>query len=293
MKLKKGFYYSQSFAYICVMSFLKKIIDFYIFSNLHVAIGTFCLVKITLQQYDLDENKTALFVLFSTIFVYNFIRFFRISEIKNWYLDWLRNHKSVLYVLSTISFLAMIYLGANFQLKAILWLLPFGLFTFFYVVPLPFKNISLRKVPGIKLFLIAVSYAGITVLFPLVQNDIEISTNEWMLFVQRFLFIVIITIPFDIRDLHCDSESLKTLPQKIGVKKSKLIGVFYAMLFFVLEFFKQPINDFHLIIGLVVIIISTLFLISSKENQSKYYSAFWVESLPIFWFLLIFIGLNL
>lgn len=293
MNLKKWFYYSQSFTYICLMSFLKKIIDFYIFSNIHVAVGTFCLVKITLLNYDIEESETALFVLFSTIFVYNFIRFFRISEIKNWYLDWLKKYKSALYILSFFSILITGYLAVGFKLKSILWLLPFTFFAFFYVVPLPFKNISLRKVPGIKLFLIAISFAGVTVLFPLVQNDIVISTNEWLLFFQRFLFIVIITIPFDIRDLDYDNKSLNTLPQKLGVKKAKFLGLLFTILFIVLELYKQPINNTQLIVGLIVIVASILFLIFSKENQSKYYSAFWVESLPIFWFLLIFIGLNL
>ncbi len=269
------------------MQFLKKIFDLYIFSNLHVALGTFCLVKVTLLHYNIYENQTALFVLFSTVVAYNFIRFYRISEINTWYLDWLKKHKLLLYVMSGVSFVSLLYLLFLFQLKAILWLLPFGLFTIFYVIPLPFKNVSLRKLPGIKLYLIAISYAGITTLFPLVQNDILISTNEWLLFIQRFLFIVIITIPFDIRDLNCDNASMNTLPQKVGVNKSKLIGVFYAILFIVLEYFKNPISDKHLIIGLIVIVTSVLFLIFTKEKQSRYYSAFWVEALPVFWLLLI------
>lgn len=276
-----------------MMQFLKKIIDFYIFSNLHVALGTFCLVKITLLPFHIYESSSALFVLLSTVISYNFIRFYRISDIKTWYYDWLKKYKIFLFILTGISFFALIYLFFSLQLKAIMWLLPFSFFTFFYIIPLPFKNISLRNVPGVKLFIIAISYAGITVLFPLAQNDIPITINEWILFIQRFLFIVIITIPFDIRDLYCDNESMNTLPQKVGVKKSKLIGVFFGMLFLMLEFFKNPTNDKYLIINLIVVITSILFLIFSKEKQSKYYSAFWVESLPIFWFLLIFIGLNL
>ena len=275
------------------MQFLKRLFDFYIFSNIHVAFGTFCLVKITLLTYDVYENTTAFFIFFSTIVSYNFIRFYRISEIKNWYFDWLKSHRIELYIICFISLVFGAYLFFSFQLKAVLWLFPFGLCTLFYVVPIPFKNITLRRVSGLKLFLIAISFAGVTVLFPLVQNNIEITVNEWITFVQRFLFIVIITIPFDIRDLDYDNESLSTLPQKVGVKKSKILGVFYAILFILLEFFKRPINEFYLIIGLIIIIVSTIFLISSSKKQAKYYSAFWVESLPIFWFLLIFLGLNL
>lgn len=275
------------------MQFLKRLFQFYIFSNIHVAIGTFCLVKITLLSYGISENNTALFVLFSTIIAYNFIRFSRISNIVNWFTDWLKANKTALYTLTIISVLSASFLAFSFQIKAFLWLLPFGIFTLFYGLPFPFKNIPLRNFAGIKLFLIAISFAGITVLFPLVQNDMNIDLDVWITFMQRFLFIVLITIPFDIRDLKIDNKSLKTLPQMVGVKKAKIIGVLLGVLFVFLEFFKQPIDEKQLITILIASIISILFLINSTKKQSKYYSAFWVESLPIFWFLLMILGLNM
>lgn len=275
------------------MQILKRFFQFYVFSNIHVAIGTFCLVKITLLTYDVLENYTALFVFFSTIIAYNFIRFYRISTIVNWFTDWLKNNKITLYVLIGVSVASVGLLMFKFQIKAFLWLLPFVVCTFFYVVPLPFKNSSLRNVAGIKLFLIALSFAGITVFFPLVQNNIEIDFSVWITFVQRFLFIVLITIPFDIRDLYIDSESLKTLPQIFGVKKIKSIGVFLGIVFVLLEFLKEPIDNMELMLLAIVSITSILLLINSKEKQTKYYSAFWVESLPIFWFLLIILRLNM
>lgn len=293
MNLKCWFYYSQSFTYICMMSFFKKTLDFYIYSNLHIAVSAFCLVKITLLTNGVEENKTPLFVFLSTIVAYNFIRFYRMSDIVNWFTEWMDEYKNILYILFALSIISAGFLAIQFQLKAFLHLIPFALLTFFYAFPLPLKNIPLRNVPGIKLFVIGLSFAGVTVIFPLVQNDITLAINHWLTFIQRFLFIVLITIPFDIRDLHCDIESLNTLPQKFGVKRAKTIGVFYAVFFIVLDFFKQPIDEIQLIIGLIVIVVSAIFLIFSKENQSKYFSAFWVESLPIFWFLLIFLGLNL
>lgn len=275
------------------MQFLKKVFELYIFSNIHVAVGTFCLVKITLLSYGVSENKTAFFVLFSTISAYNFIRLYRITDIAYWFSDWLKSNKVVLYIITSISILISLFLALSFQLKAFLWLLPFGIFTFFYVLPFPFKNIPLRNIAGIKLFLIAISFAGITVLFPLVQNDMTINLNAWIHFIQRFLFVMLITIPFDIRDLHVDNKSLNTLPQMVGLKKTKIIGVLLGVLIVMLEYLKQPIEVNQMIIIFIIVIFSILFLINSKEKQSKYYSAFWVESMPIFWFLLIILGINM
>lgn len=270
------------------MQFLKRFFQFYIFSNIHVAIASFCLVKITLLQNNIIENTTALFVFFATIVSYNCIRFFRISDVVNWFSDWLKIHIKLLYSLALISFFALMFLGLKMQFKALLWLSPFVVFTFFYGISLPFKNKPLRKIAGIKLFLIAISYAGITVLFPLVQNNIEITSTFWITFMQRFFFIFLITIPFDIRDLHCDSESLKTLPQLFGVKKAKIIGLIFGFLFVLSEFLKSPFEINQTIIVLIVAVFSSLLLMNSKEKQSKYYSSFWVESIPIFWFSLVY-----
>lgn len=270
------------------MQFLKRLFQFYIFSNIHVAIASFCLVKITLLQYNIVENTAALFVFFSTIVSYNCIRFFRISDVVNWFSNWLKIHMKLLYSLTLISFFTLIFLGLKIQFKALLWLSPFVVFTFFYGISLPFKNKPLRKVPGIKLFLIAISYAGITVLFPLVQNNIEITSTVWITFMQRFFFIVLITIPFDIRDSKIDSKSLKTLPQLFGVKKAKVVGLIFGVLFTILEFLKPDFEMNQAIIVLIISVIASLLLIYSKENQPKYYSSFWVESLPIFWLLLVY-----
>jgi len=275
------------------MQFLKRFFQFYIFSNIHVALGTFCLVKITLLERHIDENTTPLFVMFSTIVSYNFIRFFRMNEIVGWFSSWMKRVKNALYILTFISVLIVVFLAFKIQIKAFLWLLPFALFTFFYGLPLPIKNKALRDVSGMKLFLIALSYAGITVLFPLVQNNIAVDSNVWITFTQRFLFIALITIPFDIRDLNYDSDSLKTLPQSLGVRKSKIIGVLFGLLFVLLEFFRQPINEKNIITILIITIVSILFLINAKDKQSKCYSAFWVESVPIFWFLIVIFGLNM
>lgn len=267
------------------MQRIKNIIKFYIFSNIHVALATFCLTKITLLEIGISENSTALFVFFSTLVSYNFIRFLRINKITTWFQKWFQVNERYLYILTGTGLLFLIYFTFQLRLKAILVLFPFLLFTLFYVFPI--KKYSLRNVAGLKLFLIAVSWAGVTVLFPLVQNFIIPGQVDYITFFQRFLFIVAITIPFDIRDVDFDSNDLKTLPQQIGIKKSKLVGVLSLLLFFLLEFFKDKIFLNTIIVLLIIAIVSTLLLINATSKQNKYYSAFFVEFIPIIWFCLI------
>jgi len=271
------------------MKFLKNAFQFYIFSNIHVALAVSCLVKITLLEHDIHENYTVLFVFFSTIVAYNLIRFFRFSDLPRWIRTWLKGHQKILYALTGISSIAVLFLIFQIRFKALLWLIPFGVFTIFYGLPLPFKNSPLRKVPGVKIFLIAISFAGISVLFPILQNDIIINSHVWITFFQRFFFVILITIPFDIRDLHNDLESLKTIPQTFGIIKAKLIGILFGLLFLFMEFLKSDLESNAMIIALIVSVISLSFLIGSKEKQAKYYSSFYVEAIPISWFLIFLI----
>jgi 4-hydroxybenzoate polyprenyltransferase len=107
-----------------------------------------------------------------------------------------------------------------------------------------------------------------------------------MTFIQRFFFIAAITIPFDIRDLNFDDKNLKTLPQVIGIQKSKVVGLFFLMLFLGLEFFKNS-TEVSYRINFIIALISLFFLLKATHDQNKYYSAFFVESIPIMWLVLL------
>ncbi len=272
------------------MRTMLRLFDFYIFANIHVALATFSLTKISLLFVGNDHNEVPLFVLFSTIVAYNFIRLYRKTAIESWFSNWIDNHKIAIIVLSCISLVAMCYLAVGFQKNAILSLLPFFIMTFFYSVPMGRKfslNTSLRVVARIKIFIIGLCWAGVTVIFPLLNYDVPINQDVLIIFTQRFLFVVAITIPFDIRDLSHDPESLKTIPQLIGVEQSKKVGLFLLMIFLGLEFLASEFNQMR--ITFVITLISLFLLIRSTTNQSKYYSAFFVESIPIAWLLLILI----
>jgi len=100
------------------------------------------------------------------------------------------------------------------------------------------------------------------------------------------LFVIAITIPFDIRDIDYDVSELKTLPQQLGIYKTKLFGSSLLLIFILLENLK-PIDERQLISSILIAAISGLLLHFSTSKQSKYYSAFFVESLPIIWYLLL------
>ena len=268
------------------MLLLKKLFNFYIYSNIHVSLAVMCLTKITLLQFDIFENISPLFVFFSTIVSYNAIRFININKIRTASAAWIMSHKTELLVLNIISAIGLAITTYLLNFKAILVLIPFVLATSLYISPFKIWKLNLRDVPGLKLFLISFSWAGVTVLFPVIQNELEVSKNIALLFFERFLFVLAITIPFDIRDIDYDSPKIFTLPQVIGIRKSKVTGIISLFLFLLIAYYRIGDLDTSFLVIFIVAILSSILIGSSSKSQSNYYSSFWVESIPIIWFLL-------
>ncbi|MGE5943558.1 MAG: hypothetical protein ACM31G_04370 [Flavobacteriales bacterium] len=145
----------------------------------------------------------------------------------------------------------------------------------------------MRNISGLKVYLIALVWSGVTVFLPLINNNYSIDLNVIITGVQRFMFIMVLMLPFEIRDLQYDSLKLGTIPQKIGVWRTKIIGVILLMFFWILELFKNNLIINNLIVLGMITVITMLFLIGSKKEQGAYFSSFFVEGLPILWLVML------
>jgi len=189
----------------------------------------------------------------------------------------------------------MCYYAFQLTTKTLLYIFGFGIITFLYAIPFLPKRLfldsqhNLRSIGGLKIYLIALVWSGVVVFLPLVENDIIINDDAVLMGIQRFIFIIVLILPFEIRDLRYDSLKLSTVPQKIGVKQTKLMGSMLLLFFLLIEFFKDIISFKKNAIIFSVALITYIFLIFSKTEQRKYYSAFWVEGIPIFWLILMFL----
>jgi len=273
------------------MKGLKHLFNFYLNSSIHVALSVYALTWITLIQFEIDYDKSVLyFVFYATISGYNFVKYFGIAKFHHRSLaNWLK----AIQVFSFLAFLAMGYYLWHLERHTLILIGVLGLITFLYAIPIIPKKIfiddqkNLRQIGGLKIYVIALVWTFTTVILPLYNNDQILNADVLVTSIQRFLFIIILMLPFEIRDLNYDSVKLATIPQKIGVKKTKIIGVFLLMIFFLLEYFKDEISSNSIIASLVVTMFTLLSVVFSSKKQSKYYSAFWVESLPVVWLILL------
>lgn len=240
----------------------RKIVNFYIRSSIHVGIAVFCLVQLSVQQW----NSYSFLVLFGTIVGYNFLKY---SE---WFLthQFFRNQYIGILGVTLFSVLGFLWFFLQQDIAVQLYLLiAFGL-----VIWYPF----IRKIGWLKPFYVSFVVSYITLFIPL-NNHEEVI---W-LFVQRFLLLSSVMIPFEILDSSKDAEAMKTLPHCFGITRTKQIGYGLVGLFFTVSVFL-PNNFYFYAFASLSSLIAIYF---SNEKRSWYYTSFWVESLPIFWVLVL------
>ncbi|MFK8061410.1 MAG: hypothetical protein AB8B78_15155 [Polaribacter sp.] len=267
------------------MRFLKSFFDFYLNASIHVAFSVYAFLRITEIYFDLSYNENInYFMFFGTITGYNFVKYAGVAKLHH---RSLTNSLKVIQVFSFFCFLAFCYFLYQISLKTIYFTIPFCLLTILYAVPfLSGFHKTLREVSYLKIIVVAIVWAGFTVLIPMVDKNKEISLNLVLMLLQRFLIVIVLILPFDIRDVKYDAISLQTIPKKIGVEKTKKLGLMLMIFVLILEYLGSTLSSvktpFMLFFFLMI-----LFLMRAKTNQSKYYSSFWVESLPIVWWLLL------
>ena len=273
------------------MKFLKAVFNFYINASVHVALAVCAFVRLTEQYLELNyqPNFDAL-IFFGTITGYNFVKYAGVAKLHH---RSLTEDLKIIQVFSFLCFLATCYFGSQVSLKTLIFAVPFVLLTLLYAVPfLSGFHKNLREVSYLKIVVVAVVWAGFTVLIPVINSGEEIVLNVWLLCLQRFLIVVVLILPFDIRDVQYDAISLQTIPKKIGVQKTKRLGLGMMVLALILEYGINA-NDISRNVFMIFFFSILVFLMRSKMNQSKYYSSFWVESLPITWWLFLLGFFNL
>ncbi len=276
------------------MKALKIILDFYIHSSIHVALAAYALSWLTLLEFGLAYDDNVLyFIFFASVTGYNFVKFFGLAKFHHRSLTtWLKT----IQVFSLFCFFLMGYFALHLELRSLIVISIFGVITFLYAIPLLPRHLfmdnvrKLRSIGGLKVYIIALVWAGVTVGLPLLNADYDLDEQILVVMLQRFLFVLALMLPFEIRDLKYDSLKLATIPQKIGVKRTKRMGIVLLFAVVGLEFFTQFSNLQSIIQIVIIAIISAVFIWFSRVEQSVYYSGFFVESIPILWLLLVLIS---
>ncbi|MEO9512013.1 MAG: hypothetical protein ABJN84_15525 [Flavobacteriaceae bacterium] len=268
--------------YSCMMQWLRNIFDFYLDASVHVALSVGCLMGITAFLLDITVSFSLLgFTFFSTIVCYNFVKYG--VEAKKYLIVSNIYHKYIQFF-SFLCFIGALYFLFALHYKIWIAILFLSLISTLYAIPFLPHAKNLRSLGGFKIYVVALVWAGFTIVLPVLDADIPMSWDTNVLFLQRFVLVVILLLPFEIRDLQWDDVQLKTLPQVLGIRKTKTLGVILTSIFFALTFFKDTISQVELVMRLILGIVFWFLLLSKNNFQAKYLASFWVEGIPICWY---------
>jgi len=264
---------------------LRKILDIYFYGNIHIALAA---LFFTFETYILIDvpffNLYYLsFVFGSTLAMYNLHRLIGLhrivsSEMNHRYQQ-IEQSRTYLYVLLIIGALISIFSFLQLDLATIYKLgVAIGL-SVLYVIPIFPASNRLRDFNYVKIFLIAMIWAWIAMAIP---HAID-TKLFYLLLIEKFCFILAITIPFDIRDVQIDQNTeVKTLISALGIKKGKIlsylliivaIGINIALMLF------YPIMTPLLIIIIVIEIISIFFIRGASPKSPDLLFTGWLDGL--------------
>ncbi|PCI97101.1 MAG: hypothetical protein COB15_08425 [Flavobacteriales bacterium] len=210
-------------------------------------------------------------------------------------LQWISKQKNLLTILSII--FGIIGIGCSFYVHFLSFavLIPMGVLSFFYVVPiLPFykKSLTLREIPYFKIFIIGFVWSLIIIGLPTLNTSHfpYFNIDYPIALLQVFLFTIAITLPFDIRDIEYDkANNLKTIPQLLGVKNTIILSEFLLISSIILLYISDIKN--HHFYGLLTGHIIAMIVISftKKEREELFFAAI-IEGLIIVLYLCVLIS---
>ncbi|HEY0091505.1 MAG TPA: hypothetical protein VGB43_03370 [Flavobacterium sp.] len=267
------------------MRILKRLFDFYLRSSIHVALAVFALVLMTQYMFGIvNGNAVAFFAFFGSITGYNFVKYDALARIGK------RDLSVQLKAIAALSFFSTIACGFFFfKLKVQTQLIAFvflGL-TLLYTLPFFPNRKNARNWAGVKIYIVALCWSGVTVMLPIIDANVDISFQVYLKALQRFILVFVLILIFEIIDLSKDDPHLQTVPQQIGVKPTKILGIVLLLVFYAMEFFRIHMDNSQLIVNSVLVVGLTLLLVFANVNRSKYYTLFWVESVPVCWYCLV------
>ncbi len=271
-----------------IAGILNSLLDLYLKSSIHVALAVVAFTGVTILSFNIEGNTDLLlFIFFGTITGYNFIKYSAIAKLRH---RSLTKNLRVIQLFSLLCFIGLFYFAVLQPVSVLLASAVFGLLMVFYALPVFSNNKNLRSISGMKIFIIALVWAGVTVVLPVLVSEGVYLFPFVIEIVQRCVFVMALTLPFDIRDLRVDQEYLGTVPQLYGKEKARSIGTVLLSTVLLLEVLK-PVVEITEIVSLLIIVVITYFLIrKSITQQSKYFASFWVEGIPILWWgLLLFL----
>ena len=242
-----------------------------VFTNLFFSFAAGAQVLLSYLIFQIPYNFTVVLLEFSaTLLLYNLSIW--ISKPKDYISSpyertrWIFGNMHVFWTLNAIVSLLLFYTLTQIHFHTFLYLGFIGVLSLAYALPIlkihgQWKNF--RHVPYIKVFHIALISVGLVY----IEHSNNLQAVEWtnLLYVLscKFLFILLVTLPFDIRDMKQDSYyHLKTVPLALGQVKAQNLCYMLGLVHILLVL-AMPTSS-YIKIGLILCDVLVLILFKTK-----------------------------
>jgi 4-hydroxybenzoate polyprenyltransferase len=98
---------------------------------------------------------------------------------------------------------------------------------------------------------------------------------------EKFAFLVAITIPFDIRDMHYDDPGQKTIPQLFGLNKARALAIVFACISLMASaslYLTGTYGSCNFVAFALSAAVNIIFISNSDPKKSEMYFAGGVDS---------------
>ena len=280
------------------MNLLVKFLNLIVYSNLFIALGA---LAVTLQSKYLwsgsqSMDSIAYFIFAATLSLYAFHRLVGIDKTKS-LSDKGRflvivNYRSHILAYAIIALIISVYFFLQLKMLTKVIILVPSIFSAAYVAPIFGNGRRLRDLPFVKLFIIAFSWSILTTIVPSLEWYGMVDYTTIMMALERFFFLLFITLPFDIRDHFIDQKSnIKTISNSFGIRIAKIIAIVFGIFYL---FFAWKNYDTYSVYSLstvyahlICFVVSCLLILGSSPKRHDYYYAFLLDGMLILQFAVV------
>lgn len=277
------------------MSF-KKFSEFILFSSIFISLCAvaLCMETNILLGLPLNHFSFYCFVFGATLAQYNLHYFAKTVAVTGSQRQaWSQNKKQLHLILLILGGALILFSFFSFHLKHFIILGCLGAISFLYSFPfLPFEKKRRIKDYGLlKILTITLLWTLVTVWFPV--NSMSVANELFLLiFFKRFVFMFVLCLLFDVRDMEIDSsDNINTLAVMIGKKRSYFLSYTLLIIFVVLSFVQYfYLPQIGFLIAMLISAAATFLTIElTKKTNSDYIFLAGIDGMMLLQAILVFL----
>lgn len=255
---------------------MRKLADFFLFSAIFIGLCAVALCWETNLLLGLKASHWSLycFVFGATLLQYNLHYYFKKthtfkSERQDWSIQNRLTQKLLIAVGLVLVSLSLFWLEPRHFVVLVVLAILASLYSF---PLLPFINKPLKEFGLLKIGLLSLEWTLVTVWFPADQQGIDM-TSYWLVFLRRFLFMLVLCLLFDMRDRQLDAaKGIRTIPVRMGVSKSYRLADLILLIFVLISLIQLfRTGDYPFFHAMLLSALLTRFIIQlTKKIENDY-----------------------